>query len=67
MVLVIGFPGAHTLPSKDMRANHLISRTPAPDFTTESTEITETDWKKGFGLGSGTLSFRPLWPLCALW
>ena len=23
--------------------------------------------KEGFGPGFGTLSFRPLWPLCALW
>jgi|GEM_PF-5877819 hypothetical protein len=58
-----------------MGANHDVSRRFAPDFTTESTEITETDRKeggkegrkKGFGSGSEPFSFRPLWPLCSLW
>ena len=29
-----------------MGANHIVSRKSAPDFTTESTEITETDRKE---------------------
>jgi hypothetical protein len=31
-----------------MGANHIVSRTSGPDFTTESTEFTETDRREGW-------------------